>query len=174
MQGTREVRAALRAGTEVRSLAALILVALEDAQKLHRGRYSAHHNLWHFVRERPIDHGGTRCNICLAGMVMAGTLGASRGLTIYPSCFGDVTGRALMALDNARIGRWRQAYRFLTGRIGTKEMLRTKVEPDEWPPEPEHGGFEHWSDFDALVEELRKAVPVLRAIERRVFHREDA
>ena len=164
MQGKEEARAALQAHEPVLSLASLIEVAVEDAEELDRDRYSATAGNWH-------SPSGFRCNICLAGMTMAGTLGKYREEIGYPGHYPEPTARALFALNSARKGEWVNAYNMLTGRLGTAQAVRDAVEVTGWPPEPSQieRGFRDWHDFDLLAERLREAVPVLREIEALAF-----
>lgn len=77
---------------------ALITLALNDLRKVERNtkKYKVNMNRWH----QPNSH----CSVCLAGSVMAKTLGADRLESIVPEDFPEGTANKLGALNEFRIG----------------------------------------------------------------------
>lgn len=164
MQGTEEVRDALEAGEPVLSLASLIEVALDDAEGLDRGRYTADSGVWHSQFEAPDC--SRVCRVCFGGAVIAGTLGQDWLASLNPTRLNNENvSRALYALDKAREGRWAYAYMLLTGTLKTDALLKDV----EWPPKPFCRNFADWYAFETFAEDMRAAVPVLRATEAKIF-----
>lgn len=89
-------------------LSACIRVALADLRKVEADeRYRVDMATWH----TPI---GDRCAVCLAGAVMAGTLGLRHGVSTYPGAFGNDTADRLYALDACREGDVQSAIEYVT------------------------------------------------------------
>lgn len=81
-------------------LSDLILVALDDLEKVENDpRYDINMGWWH----RPGVY-NQKCLVCLAGSVMAKSLGTSPERTRYPNDFDDKTEAKLDALNWARVG----------------------------------------------------------------------
>ena len=78
----------------------LIRVALADLVKVEAmpETYSVSMGVWHH-RSRT-----GKCFVCLAGSVMAGSLGADASATMNPNHYDPLTRRKLMALDSLRCG----------------------------------------------------------------------
>ncbi|MXW18393.1 MAG: hypothetical protein F4139_00695 [Gemmatimonadetes bacterium] len=113
MQTVTEVRAALRAGAPVRSLASLVRVAIEDGREMLASGKAEPDFRWFYMRHR-----GGDCTACLAGSVMLGTL-REKG-EFQPEGYADLFDRyrqttawALLALDAVRRGALVMAYRRL-------------------------------------------------------------
>ncbi len=179
----QECRMALEKGERITSLAALIEVALDDAQGLDRKRYVPHNGLWHRtvhgMEPMPPEDIDERCHVCLGGMVIAGTLRVEHGKKVAPGdpVFDDGPRHALYALDEVRTGRWADA----ANRLGltaypsriwmdVPEEMRDRL-PDldnlTSPADMRNlKWFVTWERFDVFATVLReKAVPVLREIE---------
>lgn len=124
----------------------LIELALADLRKVEKDeRYVVNMRDWH----APAPAFGF-CNVCLAGAVMAGTLGHSPDECLTPGDLGPTLDSKLRALDSLRLGRVRTALDYL-GRA---------FDPDEVPdcyipqysarnPEPFHAAM------GALAQQLR-------------------
>jgi len=83
-----------------RKMSALITIALADLAKVERSKkYEVIMGTWH----DPSRFGDRVCAVCLAGAVMAKTLGADPSLQIYPERFPE-NESALCALDELREG----------------------------------------------------------------------
>lgn len=91
---------------------ALIRLALDDLRKVERdARYAVDMGYWHTGTWEP-EHNNT-CMVCLAGAVMAGTLGADPTQVRYPDCYSLETEARLESLDCFRVGNVRNGlYRF--------------------------------------------------------------
>lgn len=78
----------------------LIRLALADLRKVEADElYEVNMNLWHApMHSKPV------CAVCLAGAVMAMTLGAKPWTDMLPSFYKGKTTRKLSALDSFRIG----------------------------------------------------------------------
>ncbi len=89
--------------TETRSIAdlcpsALIRVALEDLETCEQDpHYKIYMNDWHSTF-------GDQCDVCLAGAVMAQSLGAPRNCDLTPVGFTAEVETRLFALDSFRKG----------------------------------------------------------------------
>lgn len=76
----------------------LIELAYTDALKaLANPTYVLNMNVWHETKE-----GSGTCQVCLAGAVIAGTLGASPNLGGSPALYGDATMGKLYAINEVR------------------------------------------------------------------------
>ncbi|MDE2980849.1 MAG: hypothetical protein OXU74_06605 [Gemmatimonadota bacterium] len=111
MQTTVEVRLALRQGGPVRSLAALVRLAIEDGRQMLADGKVRPDFRWFIMR-----HEGRVCSACLAGGVMFGTLRmtgeiAPEGYADLFDLFPERTAFALLALDAVRRGQLVLAYR---------------------------------------------------------------
>ena len=81
---------------------ALIRLALDDLRKVERDpRYEVWMGYWHTGTGHPER---TRCCVCLAGAVMAGTLGAQPSDALCPGSYDEGTRGRLEALDYFRKG----------------------------------------------------------------------
>ena len=72
-------------------LSALIEVAIQDARKLDRIRYSPNHLHYHSPQESWKSPVIPCCEVCDAGAVMAGTLRVIGELNIIPGDFDEST-----------------------------------------------------------------------------------
>lgn len=79
----------------------LLELALNDLEQVENDpRYDINMGQWHNPHE-------TACSVCLAGAVMAGTLGAAPGEEFSPEDFEQSNDAwKLYALDSARCGDW--------------------------------------------------------------------
>lgn len=114
MQTSIEVQLALRQGQPVRSLAALVRLAIEDGrQMLADGKVRPDYR-WFFMRHgSPVEN---VCSACLAGGVMLGTLRMTGEIELDAwadlfDLFPESTAYALLALDAVRRGQLVRAYR---------------------------------------------------------------
>lgn len=178
MQTPQECRTALEKGERITSLAALIEVALDDAQRLDRKRYVPHNGHWLrlFVSPKAPDK---RCHLCLAGMTLKRTIGAepyTEGATLGELDMRTEQRAALYALDEVRRGMWADAMHRLgilkhPDRVWSHVPLSIRKRLP-WFSDPRQPAnlqnlrwFVGWEPFDRLAEVLREAVPVLREIE---------
>ena len=147
-------------------LSDLIELAIADARKLDRTRYTPMWMTWH----RPRNKDG-KCMVCLAGGVIAGTLGCPTDVTIdiatgesadpESETISDAAwSRALWALDSARDGDWAAAFRGLHHRPPNNEMydaLRAI-------PIPACSEFNDWNTLDEHLESLASRARQLREL----------
>ncbi|MCY4499244.1 MAG: hypothetical protein OXC14_18415 [Rhodospirillaceae bacterium] len=147
------------------SLADLIEMAISDGRALDRAKYMPHAGRWHSGTEPLYE---SRCLVCLAGGVMAGTLDVDRERELYPNAFAaEPAGRVLVTLDAARKGHWTDAYRKLEHH-NRADYLREWERRNGDMPEPVHCGFFGWEDFDVHLESLEGLLPRLREFEAEV------
>ena len=154
-----QVRADLRSGDKITDIPALIRVAIEDAQMVDRSIYMPNASYWYAQFAEGSDEGDPRtCNVCLAGMVLAGTL--SVGLVEdledldedvhfdFEDLPSKHTVNAIRSLDYIRIGLVGEAYKILdvdhTPLMHNKMMLLNMKYRD----------FYSWDDLDEHLEEL--------------------
>ena len=144
-------------------LSDLLELAIADARKLDRTRYRP---LWMFWHEAQPASG--KCMICLAGAVIAGTLGCAPETTVDIGIEEDedecmtITHKkwrqALCALDYAREGSWFEALRALNGSHPDKKGCNTIPRLAT----PTETGFNSWKKLDAHLESLTRSAKELR------------
>ena len=119
-----------------RLLSELLTLAIDDMRRLDTDTYEFNHGAWH----RPDG----LCGVCLAGAVMAGTLGFNHGIKAIPILCGEWE-NYVYALDCARMGDYREAYEYINDSTGIRDVLE-----DRWQgflqelhgvPEPIHREF---------------------------------
>ena len=136
------------------SLAKLIKLAIKDARGLSHDIYTPHSDYWHNAQE------GFKCEICLAGAVIAGSLKVPASDKCHGlGRFDRKTGNALDALDSARLGEWGLAY----GALG---QARREVDAQGYGlpiPDPRH--FDGWDAFNLHLDSLEGIVPLLEEFE---------
>ena len=148
--------AAQAPGPPPEKLSDLIDLAVADARKLDQNRYSPTWYKWH-----QIDPGDGKCMICLAGAVIAGTLGYARqthiDIATSDTAEPDSTiitdkrwRNALWALDSPREGDWNGGYRALHD-VGPDDELGDAL--DELSP-PERSEFESWKELAIHLDSL--------------------
>lgn len=94
----------------------LLAIALTDLVKVERSKkYVVAMNTWHLANDPD------RCQVCLAGAVMAKTLKADDQLTLEPDHFG-INSEKLQAINYFRVGYIEQACAVLE--------IRNKLEAD--------------------------------------------
>ena len=147
-------------------LSDLLELAIADARKLDRRRYTPMWMTWH--RPRPTDG---KCMVCLAGSVIAGTLGCAAEMSIdiatresadpeSETISDPAWSRALWALDSAREGDWTAAFRALHHGYPDDDMydaLRAV-------PAPACSEFNDWDKLDAHLESLAERAEQLRGL----------
>ncbi len=147
-------------------LSNLIELAITDARKLDRARYTPMWMTWH--RPRRTDG---KCMVCLAGGVIAGTLGCPTDATIdiatgdsadpESETISDAAwSRALWALDSARDGDWTAAFRALHRRLPNNEMYDTL----KAIPIPACSEFNTWNTLDAHLDSMADRAKQLRKL----------
>ena len=97
----------------------LILVALNDLLScIEDDRYEVSMLDWHTAS----SYDNASCMVCLAGAVMAQTLKSNPKCDFIPSSFDQKTGRALLALNEFRVGHVSTGF----GHLGLKEATGLK------------------------------------------------
>ena len=151
-------------------LAGLITLAIADARKLDRARYLPLAQAWHRGYPETPDAAPSRCNVCLAGCLIAGTLGASRtdevvvsepdGETRSSLVITDPDWRyALYSLNGARQGLWMGAL-VTIGHIVDEDTSRRLREI----PPPDCEAFAGWNEFDIHLASLEDRAARLREL----------
>lgn len=124
-----------------KKLSDLIEVALADLDACESDeRYEINMHVWHDVK-------GDKCSVCLAGAVMAKTLGSVK--STWPQKFPPDIEDDLELLDRLRMG-----VRFAI-RAGWGTKLEALQKIVDVAPEPKRGSFDR-DYFEKLVVELRK------------------
>ena len=147
-------------------LSDLIELAIADARRLDRTRYTPMWLTWH----RPSPRDG-KCMVCLAGAVVAGTLGCPTEASVEIATHDDkapesttITDerwrRALWALDSAREGDWLAAFRALHAAYPESELYDAL----EAIPAPVHTEFNDWDKLDAHLGSLAVRAKQLREL----------
>ena len=141
-------------------LSELIRVALADAKLIQKDpRYKINMSTWHSpANSRIREDTGTRCYVCLAGCVMAKSLGFSPQEFHEPSQLDQELERKLRALDLIRSGDVIGAAIFVYGRVHVKALagyddliaLTIQME-DQWKQKHRHIG---WDNIAKIADEL--------------------
>ena len=147
-------------------LSDLIDLAIADARKLDRGDYTPTWMTWH--RRNPANG---RCMTCLAGAVIAGTLGCASETIIDIAAEDSADPRsttitdepwrkALRALDSAREGHWNEAFKNLRGSYPADD-LRDALDA---LLRPSCRAFNGWKHFDTHLASLAERANRLREL----------
>ncbi len=137
------------------TLHGLIKTAIDDARGLNRRKYKPRCDEWHC----PDDDG--RCEVCLAGSILAGTFQCSPKKNYAPWEFPDEMQHKLEALEAMRCGSWLEAYRLVHQRrppIKIEARLCCL-------PAPSWAAFDNWRSFNCHLKSLESILPKLRSIE---------
>ena len=139
-------------------LSDLIELAVADAGGLDRNAYEPDWGFWH----APQANG---CRICVAGAVIAGTLGCAETSAVDATVLrrsrgSDAWRRALCALDAVREGWWATAFTLQHGEP-PDDAEREKLEALD---RPDHSKFHDWKSFDAHLDSLAEAAGHLRRL----------
>ncbi len=138
----------------------MLALAVADARRIDRNDYLPSFGDWH----TPKDDG--LCAICLAGSVLAGTLGASPHSQAMPFLKNNAYFRKLEALDSSRCGEWIDAFHFMHRRWPSG-VTRSRLES---LPAPSHSLFQGWKQFDAHLDSIETFIPLIREIELEYLH----
>ena len=152
-------------------LSDLIELAVSDAGRLDRARYTPMWMTWHRPRPAEGNGGPAKCMVCLAGAVIAGTLGCptSTEIDIMTHENADPTSitipdkawlNALWALDASREGDWLEAFRALHGAYPEGKLY----DAIEALPAPVNVEFTDWKKLDAHLASLTVRAEQLREL----------
>ena len=125
----------------------LIRLALADLEKVERQRkYVVDMAVWHSPESK-------RCVVCLAGSVIAKSLGGAIGDELGPASFDEATEKKLCALDHYRDGEVYAATVKLGREWPENEQLREIVDITEYSEDPD----QFHADMHRLADDLEKA-----------------
>jgi len=129
----------------------LLALALDNLRKVERSKkYKVCMGAWH----SPGTYYADPCAVCLAGAVMAKTLGASPEMTLVPHNFSEED--KLDAIDSFRVGEWGAGFNCM-GVSGRKEVKAyNALCADIDPVVSYHNGR------DEFHRTMRKAVRIMR------------
>ena len=133
----------------------LLAVTIEDGRRLDTALYLPKSQEWHNAGYRG------RCQVCLAGSIIAGSFQAPRFRTFTPWMFRGSILRKLESLDYMRIGKWILAYKSFYKQwpsVPTSQRLFHL-------PAPDNSDFIGWHAFRAHLASLEAILPQLREIE---------
>ncbi len=133
----------------------LLWTAIDDARGLDRRKYRPCSDEWHC----PDEDG--RCEICLAGSILAATLDCSPKKNFAPWEFPPETHNKLEALEAMRTGSWLEAYRLVYQRRPPVEIEARLC----CLPAPGWAAFVGWRAFNSHLKSLEAILPQLRGIE---------
>ena len=138
-------------------LSELIDVAIQDAKKLDRDKYTPSY-IYYYMPEEPY-YDNASCYVCDAGAVMVGTLLVDKNSQADPSEFHVSTERKLDALDHARRG----AYSMAVEQLGFCLTIRQaqaldKIQRSPWME------YRTWEDFDKHLSHMKRVAGQLRAM----------
>ena len=147
-------------------LSDLIDLAVRDGERLDPNVYVPNAGVWH----EPAQDEREQCYVCLAGAVIAGTLGANPAQEVRPSEFPKWN-TALVALDHARKGDYAYAIDMLKeGTVaGSMAFLSSMSEEEQLKigqevPIPDHSEFQSMDSFLDHLKELEDIAEALRRI----------
>jgi hypothetical protein len=133
-------------------LSALLRIAVKDAKACEADpRYKLAMDTWH----TPRSPGGV-CEVCLAGSVMAKTLGLRRDVSASPYSYTTSVERRLRALDYMRMGEFDYAAGELDLRIGPDQADALKVAADAVKPNVDEKLRAPWVAYE-VAEHILKA-----------------
>ena len=131
-------------------LAALIRLAMADAEKLDPEAYEPYSSVWHKLDER--------CEVCFAGAVMAVTLDARINGEYEPGDFSPAWTRALYALEHVRCAQWLRL-----ANNGWLTSAESVVLSSEFECSPD-GLFVSWDQFDEFLKWAGKAADRIESL----------
>ena len=107
----------------------LIDLAMFDLEQIEKDRrYRVEMSKWH---ESTVIGGEEICEVCLAGSVMANSLGAIHGREACPQDYDEETAMALDALDCFRLGNVKEGVKWLgIAPSRVEDMVITRYERD--------------------------------------------
>ena len=138
----------------------MLTLAVADARSIKRSDYLPSYSDWH----TPKEHG--QCAICLAGGVLAGTLGVSPHSEAMPFLLNNAYFRKLEALDSSRCGEWIDAFKHMH-RVWPTGITYARLK--SLPP-PSNPLFHGWDQFDAHLKSIETFIPLVRNIELEFLH----
>ena len=151
-----------KAGTPIRSLAALLELAVADSLEkvLLDPQITPSSSAFHAVQRHPSDPSLDKCRVCLAGALVVGTLRRFH----TPVDFGRLPGdqlTALLAIDQARQNRLCRAYTCIGWSLEDAKMA-TDVSA-KWDNKSSEfvGNFE----FEEHLLAIEKLIPLLQEFE---------
>ena len=144
-----------------RRLSDLIHLASDNMDLINRDIYHPDPTNWH----RPFESGG-KCNVCLAGAVIAGTLGGDAEKYLSPDDFTEDWDYALQALDYAREGNYATAVEMMSlysdAYDNYKDIIKGRLNN---LPAPSCRDFETWEEVDMFLDSLDCIVDDIRNTE---------
>ena len=143
-------------------LSDLILLAIKDARSLDRSIYLPDYRTWHqSIPTTPLGQPVVYCYVCLAGAVIAQTLGYPSSVGIAPLQCGLQWERRLTALDKIREGRYKVAYALLHFDL-TNQQINDVFTEDRYPL-PLYGKFVEWDNFESHLTSLEEVARLMAA-----------
>ena len=146
------------------TLADALALAIADARNLDHEKYWPNAGIWHTPSPREIGGVAGLCQVCLAGAVVAGTLGFPKDspASVSPQTF--ISSQVLLpwknvlfAIDNARLGSWHAAWGHFYDMHAPADLYSLPV--------PEFREFCGWDQMNDHIDSLERILPQLRAIE---------
>ena len=133
----------------------LLAVAIADAKAISRRIYLPHFGYWH----RPLDNG--KCQVCLAGSVLARSLGFPTTSIVSTSILSSELQRKMDAINAMRHGNWLFAYDLIYSSRPDPATLNTLLSL----PTPAQCDFIGWRQFNAHLKSMQRILPRLRALD---------
>lgn len=144
-------------------LSDLIDLAIEDARSLNRTVYQPNYTVWHMAEPE-------YCNVCLAGAMLAGTLGEPSDMTTAPEHYSDDWNNALVALDSVRNGLYFEALidlgveddGYADAAQVPNDVEDARLAFNSALPQPVEEDFHSWEQFDQHLASLEAVADALR------------
>lgn len=144
------------------TLSELILVGVRDMEALDPARYEPRFGVWH---EPAMS--SDACYVCLAGAVMAGTLGADIDRNYNAEDYDLLTCRQLYALDHARTGSYYRALALLSDDpdgLAVTPVQGAAIDRERENFPVAHRDFRSWDEARLFCGEMRDAAQRLAAV----------
>ena len=139
------------------TMSGLMKAAIDDARTLDRTTYYPFSREWHNAYHR-----SSRCKVCLAGCIIAGSLNIDPQVSVDSASFDKRTESLLDALDQMRYGIWSKAHRLIYGDVASNDLRDYLYAL----PQPARSNFNGWDDFDVHLASLENFLPRLRNVDR--------
>ena len=130
------------------TLSELILVAVNDARKLDRKKYTPFSGVYHIRNSKKV------CQICDAGAVIAGTLKGDHEEDIVPREFSSTIRNKLIALDQARLGYYCLALKNIDITPDIEAVRKIKLSP--------FSCYKNWEEFDKHLNHMENVAQQLK------------
>lgn len=137
------------------SMSELLTVAVADARALDPRLYQPNYIALHDASV------SVKCQVCLAGCLIAGTLQGTPDQSFAPEQFNDNVRGNLSSLNYMRQGKWLFAF-YEFHRYWPRTPIENRLRN---LPKPDNSNFRCWNTYHSHLDSLESILPELREIE---------